>query len=82
MVVMLVAINVGCPLHDGNSPLRWISLFELPGGVYGFLLPPRYIRDVRLTQQHSQQDSIKEASITTSFLSLFNTGGSLDHGWR
>ena len=31
-----------------NSNPRWISLFELPGGVYGFLLPPRYIRDVTI----------------------------------
>jgi len=25
---------------------RWVLLFELPGGVYGFLLPPRYINTV------------------------------------
>jgi len=30
----------------GEAGIKWISLFELPGGVYGFLLPPRYIRDV------------------------------------
>jgi len=30
----------------GTGGIKWVSLFELPGGVYGFLLPPRYIRDV------------------------------------
>jgi hypothetical protein len=25
---------------------RWVLLFELPGGVYGFLLPPLYIKKV------------------------------------
>lgn len=30
----------------GTVGIKWISLFELPGGVYGFLLPARYISGV------------------------------------
>jgi len=30
----------------GVAGIKWVLLFELPGGVYGFLLPPRYIKTV------------------------------------
>jgi len=30
----------------GRAGIKWVLLFELPGGVYGFLLPPRYIKSV------------------------------------
>jgi len=30
----------------GRAGIKWVLLFELPGGVYNFLLPPRYIRSV------------------------------------
>jgi len=30
----------------GEAGIKWVLLFELPGGVYGFLLPPRYITSV------------------------------------
>ena len=31
----------------GGAGIKWVLLFELPGGVYGFMLPPRFIRPVR-----------------------------------
>lgn len=30
----------------GAAGIKWVLLFELPGGVYNFLLPPRYINSV------------------------------------
>jgi len=30
----------------GEAGIKWVLLFELPGGLYGFLLPPRYINSV------------------------------------
>jgi len=30
----------------GQAGIKWVLLFELPGGLYGFLLPPRYITSV------------------------------------
>jgi len=30
----------------GQAGIKWVLLFELPGGVYNFMLPPRYIRSV------------------------------------
>ena len=32
----------------GGAGIKWVLLFELPGGVYGFMLPPRFIRPVRI----------------------------------
>ena len=31
----------------GGAGIKNVLLFELPGGVYGFMLPPRFIRPVR-----------------------------------
>lgn len=30
----------------GGAGIKYVLLFELPGGVYGFMLPPRFIRPV------------------------------------
>jgi len=30
----------------GAAGIKWVLLFELPGGVYGFMLPPRFIQPV------------------------------------
>ena len=31
----------------GGAGIKYVLVFELPGGVYGFILPPRFIRPVR-----------------------------------
>ena len=31
----------------GEAGIKWVLVFELPGGVYNFMLPPRFIRPVR-----------------------------------
>ena len=31
----------------GGAGITYVLVFELPGGVYGFILPPRFIRPVR-----------------------------------
>ena len=51
---------------------RWVLLFELPGGEYGFLLPSRYIKSVR--------DQYLERKF--SFLCFFRLGPTLWLGLR
>ena len=31
----------------GEAGIKWVLVFELPGGVYNFMLPPRFIKPVR-----------------------------------
>ena len=33
----------------GAAGIKWVLLFELPGGVYGFMLPPRFIQPVSVS---------------------------------
>ena len=48
-LLSLTQYFTNCWLLHGSDPIfcsRWVLLFELPGGVYGFMLPARFIRPV------------------------------------